>query len=165
MKFLKTQNLSRYGLTDNVFRANPYGRYIMDGTGGLRLPKGTTDQRPQVGGVSIPNGPNGTLRYNTTTQALECLIDGMWEIVKGSSAQAVTKQTLGPGDYVQTLFGPLDQSPPTENNILVFVENVFQISGSNFTLLYNYQNSGRTYIEFAEPIPLDKYITIYFGFA
>lgn len=165
MKFLKTQNLSRYGLIDNTFRVNPYGRYIMDGTGGLRLPKGSTEQRPQQSGVSIANGPNGTLRYNTTNQSLECLIDGFWEIVKGSSAQAVTKQLLGPGDYVETLFGPLAQIPASENNILVFVENIFQISDSNYTLLYNYQGSGLVYIAFAEAIPLDKFVTIYFGFA
>ena len=165
MKFLKTQNLSRYGIVDNALRVNPYGRYVMDGVGGLRLPKGTTSQRPQTSGISMPNGANGMLRYNTTNNTLECLIDGVWEIVRGAAATTITKQELGPGDYVETIFGPLARIPASKDNILVFVENVFQISDINFNLLYNYQGTGQVYIEFAEPVPLDKKITIYFGFA
>lgn len=165
MKFLKTQNLSRYGLVDNAFRSNPYGRYVMDGTGGLRLPKGSTAQRPQTSGVSMPNGANGMLRYNTTNDTLECLIDGVWEVVRGAAATTITQQEVGTGDYIETIFGPLDQIPASPLNLLVFVENVFQHWDYNYSILYNYLGSGQTFIEFAEPVPLDKKVIVYFGFS
>jgi hypothetical protein len=175
MKFLKQQNLSKFSIRDQVLFANQYGRAVMDLTGGLRLPQGTTAERPQLSGVRIPggvNGPNGFIRYNTdidpVTQdqiGLEVYINGSWEIIRAPGSAAITKQTLGPGDYVETVFGPLSRIPASADNILVFVENVFQISVTNFNILYNYQGSGDAYLEFAEPVPLDKNITIYFGFA
>ena len=144
MKFLKTQNTSRYAIADNAFRVNPYGRYIMDGTGALRLPKGTTAERPQLAGVSTPEGANGYIRYNTTIDAvtgaqigLEAYINGVWEVVRAPGTATITKQTLGPGDYVDDVFGPLSIVPATADNILVFVENVFQISTTNFLLEQN----------------------------
>lgn len=227
MKFLKTQNTSRYGITDNKFRVNPYGRYIMDGTGALRLPKGTTAERPQLSGVSTPEGANGYIRYNTTIDAvtgqqigLEAYINGVWEVVRAPGAATITKQPLGPGDYVDDVFGPLDIVPASADNILVFVENVFQISSTNFLLEQNTTSgtgadisatsmtngtdyviltAGGTdyvavgaadnnigtvftatgpaasgtgtvreagwYLRFQEPVPLDKYVTVYFGFS
>jgi len=165
MRFLKQKTLSKYSPSDNTLFTNHYGRAIMDLTGGLRLPKGTTAQRPQLSGVRTPEGANGFLRYNTTTNSIEAYIDGVWEVVKAPGATSITKQTLGPGDAVQTTFGPLSQIPSSDNNILVFVENVFQISVTNYNLVNNYLGSGNTFIVFTSPVPLGKYITIYFGFA
>lgn len=170
MKFLKQKNISRFSISDNTFFTNHYGRAVMDLTGGLRLPKGTTAQRPQgtVPGdadVRTPNGPNGYMRYNTDTNSVEAYIAGNWQVVTAPSASTISKQTLGPGDYATTIFGPLDQEPTQDEGILVFVENVFQINDTNFTVLYNYLGSGDAYLQFNSPVPLDKYITIYFGFA
>jgi len=176
MRFLKQKTISKYSPSDNSFIAvdtRPEGhtadggRAIMDLTGGLRLPKGTTSQRPEITGAGIrtPNGANGYIRYNTTTNSLEAYIDNVWEVVRAPGATSITKQTLGPGNDVETTFGPLSQIPSSENNILVLVENVFQISDTNFNLVDNYLGSGNTYIVFTSPIPLDKLITIYFGFA
>ena len=165
MRFLKQKTISRYSPSDNTLFTNHYGRAIMDLTGGLRLPKGSTSERPQLSGVRNPNGANGFIRYNTTTNSIEAYIDGVWEVVRAPGATTITKQTLGPGDEVETTFGPLSQIPSSENNILVFVENVFQISDTNYNLVDNYLGSGNTYIVFTSPIPLGKYITIYFGFA
>ena len=137
----------------------------MDLTGGLRLPKGTTAERPDLSGVRTPNGADGYIRYNTETNSIEGYVAGVWEIVTAPGTTGITKQTLGPGNEVDTIFGPLSLIPPSENSILVFVENVFQISDTNFNLLYNYLGSGNTYIQFTSAIPLDKYITIYFGFS
>jgi hypothetical protein len=170
MKFLKTQNISRYGLTDNVLRANPYGRYIMDGTGALRLPKGTTAERPQLSGVSTPEGANGYIRYNTSTHELEAYINGVWETVRASGPNSIRKQTLGPGDYAETIFGPLDVVPANPSAasydypIIVLIENVIQISDTNYTILYDHLVSGDAYIEFTSPPPLSKNITVYYGF-
>jgi len=176
MRFLKQKTLSKYSPSDNTFIAydtrplshtQDGGRAVMDLTGGLRLPKGTTAQRPEItgSGIRTPNGANGYIRYNTTTNSLEAYIDGVWEVVRAPGATSITKQTLGPGDDVETTFGPLSQIPSSENNILVFVENVFQISDTNFNLVDNYLGSGNTHIVFTSPIPLDKLVTIYFGFA
>lgn len=165
MRFLKQKTLSKYSPSDNTLFTNDAGRAVMDLRGGLRLPKGPTSARPQTVGVRNPSGGNGFIRYNTTTNSIEALIDNVWEVVKAPGATAITKQTLGPGDYVETIFGPLNESPLSENNILVLVENVLQISDTNYNLLYNYLGSGDTYIEFTEAVPLDKNITIFFGFA
>lgn len=176
MRFLKQKTISKYSPSDNSFIAVDTrpgghtadgGRAIMDLTGGLRLPKGTTSQRPEItgSGIRTPNGANGYIRYNTTTNSLEAYIDNVWEVVRAPGATSITKQTLGPGNDVETTFGPLSQIPSSENNILVFVENVFQISDTNFNLVDNYLGSGNTYIVFTSPVPTDKLITIYFGFA
>lgn len=172
MKFLKQKNISKFSINDNTLFANHYGRAIMDLTGALRLPKGTTAQRPAVTGVRIPNGANGYIRYNTSIDpvtgspiGIEALIDGSWEVIRAPGSATVTKQTLGPGDDVETTFGPLLITPDADDEILVLVENVFQISVTNFNLSYNHLGSGDTYIVFTSPVPLDKYVTIYFGFA
>jgi hypothetical protein len=165
MRFLKQKTISKYSPSDNTLFTNHYGRAVMDLTGGLRLPKGTTAERPQLTGVRNPNGGNGYLRYNTTTNSLEAYIDGVWEVVRAPGATTITKQTISGADGIQTTFGPLSQIPSSDNNILVFVENVFQISSTNFNLANNYLGSGNTYIVFTSPVPLAKDITIYYGFA
>jgi hypothetical protein len=165
MRFLKQKTLSKYSPSDQTLFTNHYGRAVMEITGGLRLPKGTTAQRPQLSGVRTTGGANGFMRYNTTTNSIEAYVDGVWEVVRAPGATAITKQTLGPGNEVETTFGPLTKIPNSENNILVFVENVFQISDTNYNLVDNYLGSGNTYIVFTSSVPLDKYITIYFGYA
>jgi len=165
MRFLKQKTLSKYSPSDQTLFTNHYGRAVMQITGGLRLPKGTTAQRPQLSGVRTTGAANGFMRYNTTTNSIEAYIDGVWEVVRAPGATAITKQTLGPGNEVETTFGPLVKIPNSENNILVFVENVFQISDTNYNLVDNYLGSGNTYIVFTSSVPLDKYITIYYGYA
>lgn len=164
MKYLKTKNTSKFSIRDNAFASNPYGRYVMDGVGAVRLPKGTTAERPDLL-APVNAGPNGYMRYNITTDSIEAYVGGAWEVVRAPGATAITKQTLGPGDDIETTFGPLDLIPSAENNILVFVENVFQISDTNYNLLYNYLGSGNTYIQFTSSVPLGKYVTILYGFA
>lgn len=174
MRFLKQKTLSKYIPNDQTLFTNHYGRAVMNITGGVRLPKGTTNERPQPtytdegnSGTAVRTlgGPNGYIRYNTDTDSIEAYVGGGWEVVRAPGATTITKQTLGPGDEVETTFGPLDIDPASENNIIVLVENVFQISDTNYNLEYNYLGSGRTYIQFTSPVPLDKNITIYFGFA
>jgi uncharacterized protein YozE (UPF0346 family) len=165
MKFLKQKTLSRYSPSDNAMFTNHYGRAVMDLTGGLRLPKGTTAQRPQLSSVRTPNGPNGFIRYNTDSNEVEAYVDGAWETVVAPGISAVTRQELGPGDDVETTFGPLDEVPSTELSILVYVENVFQHSDTNFNLVYDYLGTpGDTRIVFTSPVPLDKYVYIYYGY-
>ena len=107
MRFLKQKTLSKYSPSDQTLFTNHFGRAVMEITGGLRLPKGSTAQRPNLSGVRTTGGANGFMRYNTTTNSIEAYIDGVWEVVRAPGATAITKQTLGPGNEIQTTFGPL----------------------------------------------------------
>lgn len=159
MKFLKSQNISKYSPSDNTFQVNPYGRAVMDFTGAVMLPKGTGDaayspgtsqnQRPDLTGVRHPSDANGYIRYNTDTNAIEAYIGGSWEVVKTSSAGAILKETFGPADGVDTIFGPLNSAPDlvtsyssSDDNIIVLVENVMQISTTNYTVEQNPSSTG-----------------------
>ena len=164
MKFLKQKNISKYSVSDQTLFTNHFGRAVMGLTGGLRLPQGTTAQRPQTSGVRYPGDvsefADGTIRYNLDTNTLEALIAGVWEVVRAPGATTITKQTLGPGNDIDVTFGPLTLTPSAADNIIVLVENVMQISVTNYTL-----TSGNTYITFTSPVPTGKYITVYFGYA
>jgi len=180
MRFLKNQNINRFTINDQTLMTNPFGKAVMGITGGLRLPQGTTAERPDPSRGRWPGitstqtnlqYADGTIRYNTTIDpltskaiGLECLIDGVWEVVRGPGSTTIYKQTLGPGDAVTTDFGPLDRDPVADDNIIVLVENVMQISVTNFTIDYNYGGSGDQWIIFESPPPIGKYITIYFGY-
>lgn len=170
MRYLKTKNISKYSIADRTLIAYPNGvgpgnRLVMGVSGGLMLPKGGTSERPQASSIRTPTDANGTIRFNTDTNSIEAYIADAWQVVSAPTASAITKQTLGPGDYTTTIFGPLADTPPQDDAILVFVENVYQISSTNYNVLYNYLGSGNAYIEFTSPVPLDKYITILFGFS
>jgi hypothetical protein len=164
MKFLKQKNISKYSATDQTLFTNHFGRAVMGLSGGLRLPQGTTAQRPNTSGVRYPGDASefadGTIRYNLDTNSLEALIAGVWEVVRAPGATTITKQTLGPGDGSAVAFGPLTLTPSSADNIIVLVENVMQISTTNYTL-----TSSNTYITFTSPVPVGKFVTIYFGFA
>lgn len=167
MRFLKQKTLSKFTPNDQTLFTNHYGRAVMNVSGGIRLPKGTTSERPNVSGVRTLGGANGFMRYNTDTDTIEAYIDGVWEVVRAPGATSITKETLGPGDDIETTFQLTSGIiPASENNILVFVENVFQISDTNYNLSYDFGGTpGDTRIVFTSPVPTDKYITIYYGFA
>jgi hypothetical protein len=147
MKFLKTKNISQFSINDRALIYYPAGngpgnRVVVNANGGMMLPKGTTAQRPQLTGVRQPTDANGTIRYNTTIPALEAYVGGAWVTVASPFAAAITKQTLGPGDGVSTIFGPLNTAyaasyAASADNILVLVENVMQISTTNFNIFQN----------------------------
>jgi hypothetical protein len=156
MKFLKQQNINKFNMRDQTLFSNQYGRTVMNGTGALQLPKGTTAQRPQPtnisgggasGTVRVPNGDNGYIRYNTTTHSVEAYINGVWEVVRARSGSSITKDQIGPDTTsgAEALFGPLNSSfsyiyaaaPNGADTIIVLVENVMQISSENFTIVQN----------------------------
>ena len=152
MKFLKTKNISQFSINDRALIYYPAGngpgnRVVVNANGGMMLPKGTTAQRPQLTGVRQPTDANGTIRYNTTISAIEAYLGGAWVPVASSFAAAITKQTLGPGDGVSTIFGPLNTTfaasyAASADNVIVLVENVMQISTTNFTINQNPTSTG-----------------------
>lgn len=194
MKYLKTKNISKWSTSDRSLIAYPDGvgpgnRVVLNAKGGLMLPKGTTAQRPQLTSVRQPTDANGTIRYNTSTTSIEAYIGGAWVTVSTSFASAVTKQTIGPGNGVELLFGPLNTTyapsySASADNIIVLVENVMQISTTNFTIVQNpagvpsagfYGGAGSYptgyYLQFTSPVPNTGgggnpvYVTIYYGYA
>lgn len=174
MKFLKQKNISKFSISDQTLFANQYGRAVMNLTGAVRLPKGTTAQRPDLSLVRTLGGSDGFIRYNTDTDTIEALVDGLWEVVRAPGSVTITKQSIGPGDSDETVFGPLIKIPASANNIIVLVENVFQISDTNFTLEQSSEGNltgpnapyaDGWYVKFTEAVPTDKVVTVYYGYA
>jgi hypothetical protein len=194
MKFLKQKNISKFSISDNTLIANHYGRAVMDLTGGLRVPKGTTAQRPQLSNVRTPNGPNGYIRYNTTTNALEAYINGVWEVVRASGATAIQVSRFA-ANGTETTFGPLNSAYLTnytasDYNVMILVDNVIQIgakvnytvvkrqSGSFVSVSYSpFSASGpgtytndEYYIQFSAAVPATGgtgdpiYVTVFYGY-
>ena len=194
MKFLKQKNISKFSISDNTLIANQYGRAVMDLTGGLRIPKGTTAQRPQLSNVRTPNGPNGYIRYNTTTNSIEGYINGVWEVVRASGSTAIQVSRLA-ANGTETTFGPLNAAYVTnysasDYNVMVLVDNVIQIGAKvNYTIVRRQAGSfvsvsyspfsasgpgtytdGEYYIQFPTAVPaIDGsgnpiYVTVFYGY-
>jgi len=139
MRLIKAQNTNLRSITGKGVKYDINDQVIVDSTNVMLVPKGTTAQRPAT-------PINGHFRYNTTDNRFEIYEAGAWygvRIAAPSTTAPVTQQNLGSGDAVETIFGPLNSSDPlypvptAAQNILVFVENVFQISGTNYTLVQN----------------------------
>lgn len=192
MKYLKTKNISKFSINDRSLISypssnGPGNRVVMNAKGGLMLPKGSTAQRPQLTSVRQPTDANGTIRYNTSTNQIEAYVGNTWVILASPVASAITKQTLGPGDGVETVFGPLNSTPAyitaysaSPDNILVLVENVFQISTTNYSVVQSVGGSlsgpnapyaDGWYVKFTSPVPASGsggnpvYVTIFYGYA
>lgn len=194
MKFLKQKNISKFSISDNTLIANQYGRAVMDLTGGLRMPKGTTAQRPQLSNVRTPNGPNGYIRYNTTTNAVEAYINGVWEVVRASGATAIQVSRFA-ANGTETTFGPLNSAYVTnytasDYNVMILVDNVMQIGAKvNYTVVKRQSGSfvsvsyspfsasgpgsytdGEYYIQFPTAVPAlggtgdPIYVTVFYGY-
>ena len=194
MKFLKQKNISRFSISDNTLFANHYGRAVMDLTGGLRIPKGTTAERPQLSNVRTPIGPNGYIRYNTTTNAVEADINGVWEVVRASGATAIQVSRFA-ANGTETTFGPLNAAYVTnytasDYNVMILIDNVMQIGAKvNYTVVkrqagsfvsVNYSpfsasgpgtyTNGEYYIQFPTAVPAlggtgdPIYVTVFYGY-
>jgi hypothetical protein len=69
------------------------------------------------------------------------------------------------------VFGPLDSQDPdypipaAAQNVLVFVENVYQLPNTNYSLVQNPTGfSAGWYLEFASAVDLDKPVTVIHNF-
>jgi len=172
MRFLKQQNLNKFRRTDATVSYDAKGQINLTSSLSVLLPKGTTQQQP-----STP--VNGEIRYNTSTNEVEAYSNGAWRAFRYKEPTAVTYQTIGTGDYVTTYFGPL--TPPNQTNypnsngitvfgtnyganIMVYVENVFQLYGTNYVLEQNPVGfAAGWYLSFNEAPPI-KAITVIYGF-
>ena len=102
---------------------------VLSGTGALRLPDGTTGQRP--------TGAAGMFRYNTTLSRFEGYTDA-WGEIGGAGASTFARKEFA-GDGSTTAF-TLDTAPSDENDLIIFIEGVYQnqdaysVSGTTLTM-------------------------------
>jgi hypothetical protein len=150
MRYLRKQVLNRRAPYDQRLNINADDSIVMTTTNNLTLPSGTTAQRPA-------SPTNGMLRYNTdvaTNGEVELYQAGAWRSLRFKEATQITQQNLGSGDGVTTLFGPLSPAPPITvqnnavwgpQNLIVIVENVIQLSTTNYLVVQNPKESSKTY--------------------
>jgi hypothetical protein len=167
MRYIKRQTTNARGVIGRgIYVSAEDKEVILDSTNVMLVPKGTTQQRPQ-----FPK--NGHLRYNTDTDELEAYQDNAWRKLrfKEPNRTGIVVQTLGLGNAINTIFGPLESQDPdfpiptAAQNILVFVENVYQLPNTNYSLVQNPTGfASGWYIEFASPVDLDKPVTVLHNF-
>ena len=167
MRFLKRQSTNLRSLSGKGIHFDINDQAIVDSRNSIRLPKGTTDERP-----FYPT--EGHIRYNTTTDEVEAYQDGAWRKIRFKEPNrnpGIVQQTFGPGDAVETTFGILNSGDPdypipaTARNILVLVENVYQIPTTNYTLVQNPPGKAEGwYIQFGTAVPFGKDVTVIHNF-
>jgi hypothetical protein len=177
MRFIKAQTTNLRSIQGRGVKYDIDDQVILDSTNVMLVPKGTTAQRP-----ASPS--TGHLRYNTTTNQLESYqgVSAGWREVRFKEPNqdpGITQQNLGNGDATETVFGPLDSGdtnypvPAAAQNVLVLVENVFQLSTTNYTLEQSVSGnlSGPNspyadgyYIKFTSAPDLAKPITVLHNF-
>jgi hypothetical protein len=139
MRFVKRTTVNPRDPRDNRLYVGQTSDIIMGGTKSLQLPKGATGDRSVLQN-------NGMIRYNTTTDEVEVYQSGTWRALRFKEATQITQQTIGTGNGASTLFGPLSPTPPATvqsgttwggQNLFVLIENVLQISTTNYTISQN----------------------------
>ena len=97
-------------------------------TDALRVPVGTTGQRP--------TGATGIIRYNSTTGAYEGSTDGSTYVnfAIAGSAPTFTKETATGDGSTTTFAGFFSSAPESVNNVSVYIDNVFQEPTENYTV-------------------------------
>ena len=111
-----------------------YDLDISGSTDALRLPVGSTAQRP--------TGATGIIRFNTTTGKYEGCADGSTfiEFATAGDAPTFTKESATGDGSTTTFSGFFSSAPESANNVFVYIDNVYQeptenysVSGTNIT--------------------------------
>jgi hypothetical protein len=167
MRLIRSQSTNLRSIRGSGVKYDSNDQVIMDSKTGALLPKGRENDRP-----FYPE--NGYIRYNTDSNELEVYQNGAWREVRFKEPNrnpGIVQQNLGVGDASETDFGPLNSQDPEfpvpeePQNILVFIENVFQIATTNYELVQN--PGGKTpgwYIRFGAAVPLGKPVTVLHNF-
>tara|TARA_B100000780_G_scaffold147515_1_gene103101 strand:- start:5205 stop:5876 length:672 start_codon:yes stop_codon:yes gene_type:complete len=138
MRLLKGQNTNSRNIYGRGLQVDTLDQLIADSTNSMRIPYGTTGQRPTT-------PANGQIRYNSTLNKVEAYENSAWRTVRYAEPipSGITQQTLGNGDGSAVVFGPMASgdtnypAPAAAQNVLVLVENVFQLATTNYTLAQN----------------------------
>jgi hypothetical protein len=114
--------------------APAYDLDVSGSTDALRLPNGTTANRP--------TGATGIIRFNTTTGKYEGCSDGSTfiEFATAGSTPTFTKESATGDGSTTTFVGFFSSAPESANNVFVYIDNVYQeptenysVSGTNIT--------------------------------
>ena len=136
MRLLKAQNTNLRSIYGKGVQYDVDDLVTVSSTNSMIVPKGVEPDR-----ASTPI--NGMMRYNTTDNQIEVYQNSAWREIRFKEPNqdpGITQQNLGNGDATETVFGPLASNDPdypvpaAAQNVLVLVENVFQISSTNYTL-------------------------------
>lgn len=166
MRLLKAQNTNLRNIKGKGVKYNINDEVILESTNAVLIPKGTESERPNF-------AENGHVRYNFDSNEIEAYVNGAWREIryKEPNQIGITQQNLGNGDNVQIYFGPLDSGDPdflipaAAQHVIVLVENVFQISGTNYFLTENPPGEAPGwYIEFTSPPDAGKPVTVLHNF-
>jgi len=139
MRFLRNINLNPKAPHDQRLVITKADEVQFNTQASLKLPSGTTAQR-----AVSPTA--GMMRLNTDTNQVEVYQSSSWRSLRYKESGAIALQSLGNGDGISTLYGPLSPAPPsvsqsgytwTGANLMVYVENVFQIFNTNYLIAQN----------------------------
>jgi hypothetical protein len=186
MRFLKRQTINRRQLKDTTVysdiapsaAATPgnYNVWVNPIAGGaMVLPSGVDGQKPGVLSGATPVA--GMIRYNTTTSDVEVYQASAWRALRYREPGGITQQNLGAGDGTNQYFGPLSPTPygvtaqngvtwdttAIAKSIFVVVENVLQLSGTNYTVVQNPTVPSETYVGGSSIAHSNGATTIYFN--
>ena len=105
-----------------------YDLDVSGSTDALRLPNGTTGERP--------TGATGIIRFNTTTGLYEGCSDGSTFInfaIAGDAPTFTKESTTGDGSTT-TFTGFFSSAPESANNVFVYIDNVYQEPTENYSV-------------------------------
>lgn len=139
MRFLRNLNLNPKAPHDKRLNITKSDEVQFNTTRSLLLPSG-----PDADRAASPVA--GMMRLNTTSGQVEVYQSSAWRSLRFKEQSQITLQNLGNGDGISTLYGPLNPAPPavmqsgstwSGANLMVYVENVFQIFNSNYLIAQN----------------------------
>ena len=108
------------------------GNFVFSGTTAIDVPVGTTGQRPTAN--------TGLIRFNSTLGVYEGCTDGSTYVsfltAPSGEAADINKDVFTTSDASTTEF-TLSFTPAEAQNVLVFVDNIFQESTNNYTVSGN----------------------------
>ena len=119
------------GGNDRVGIATSSPSFVLDASGStdaFKLPSGTTAQRPTAAA--------GIIRYNSQTSKYEACNDGSTyvELAIAGDTPSISKVSATGDGSTTTITGFFSSAPETVNNVLVFIDNVFQEPTENYTV-------------------------------
>ena len=165
MRYLRRQSTQTHGIFGNKdIRRDINGQVVMDSTDMMMVPKGTDAQR-------LTTPVDGHIRYNTDSDVFEARQAGSWAPFRRFEPATIVQQSLANGDDVETKFGPLtnndtyNPSPAAAQNLIVLIENVFQLATTNYVLEQN--PAGKPagwYVVFGTAVPTGKPVTVLHNF-
>lgn len=148
-RFVKNEKFPRKPAKIAGFSVNSQGQATFPTGGAVTLPVGPEADRPSSPTI-------GMARINSDTNSLEYYNGTQWKTITGTTG-VVAYATIVKDTFVTTsggtLYGPLSTTPSTENNIIVYMDNVIQEPGYNYTLADSTGTTSGTlnYIKFDSP--------------